>query len=72
MKQKQRRAKMNEALKVLLPRWRKQVAKASLGSSRAQVLHALIPCAGVTKVKDKLLQEGGKVRNDAWFNYVFD
>ena len=64
MKQKQRRAKMNEALKVLLPRWRKQVAKASLGSSRAQLLHALIPCAGVTKVKETLMQEADKVRND--------
>ena len=64
MKQQQRRAKMNEALQVLLPRWRKKVAKPSLGSSRAQLLHALVPCPGVTNVKEKLLQEAGKMRND--------
>ena len=53
---KQRRAKIGEACKLVLPRWRKQMAKAGLLSSRSQLLCALVPASGGTKVKDRMLQ----------------
>ena len=59
--EKRRRAKMVEACKVLLPRWRNQMDKAGVLSSRSQLLCSLVPAAGGTQIKNRMLQSACEV-----------
>ena len=57
---KDNRAKIEQAFKELLPKWREDMR--ALEVSRKQLLEALIPIAGETNKRKRLLEEAAAIK----------